>query len=137
MIHKIFGLRNTWGVANVLVGEHDLQEIWQAPLPGLKVGVAGGPVPPDPAELLISEGFVELLNQVRLEFDYVLLDVPSTQRASDAVVVASQADGVLLVIDSEGTQKRSIRGSMRSLETVGASVLGMVINNATTSADGY
>jgi len=136
MIHKIFGLQNTWGVVNVLVGEYDLQEICQAPLPGLTVGVAG-PVPPDPAELLISEGFVELLNQVRREFDYVLLDVPSTQLASDAIVVASQADGVLLVIDSKGTQKRSIRQSMRSLETVGASVLGMVINNATTSADGY
>lgn len=136
VMHKIFGLRNMWGVVNVLVGERNLQEIWQEPLPGLKVGPAGS-IPPNPAELLGSERFAELLDQARQEFDYVLLDVPPTQMVSDPMILSAQGEGVLLVIDSQNTRKGAVRQSIRSLEAVGANVLGTVMNNVQTSKVGY
>jgi capsular exopolysaccharide synthesis family protein len=135
-MHKIFGLPNLWGVVDVLVGEPSLQEICQEPLPGLKVGTAGS-IPPNPAELLGSERLAELLNQARQEFDYVLLDVAPTQMFTDPMILSTQAEGVLLVIDSQNTRKGSVRQSMRSLQAVGANVLGTVMNYVETPQVGY
>jgi capsular exopolysaccharide synthesis family protein len=132
VIHKIFGLQNLLGVEDVLVGERSLQEIWQEWMPGLRVGTAG-PIPPNPTELLGSSRFAELLEQVRQEFDYVLLDVPPMQLVSDPAILATQGDGVLLVIDSQKTRRGSARQAMRGLEAVGAYVLGTVVTNVKDS----
>lgn len=132
VVHKIFGLRNVQGVVNVLVGERDLQEVWQDSIPGLKV-VTVGPIPPNPAELLGSKRFAKFLERAREEFDYVLLDAPPMEPVSDPTIVASQGDGALLVIDAQKTRKAAVRRSMRSLKAVGANVLGTVMNNAKVS----
>jgi receptor protein-tyrosine kinase len=134
VIHKVFGLRNLLGVEDALAGERSLQEIWQEPLPGLKVGTAGS-IPPNPTELLGSSRVTELLELVRQEFDYVLLDVPPMQLVSDPAILATQGDGVLLVIDSQKTRRSSARQAMRSLEAVGAYVLGTVVTNVKVSKD--
>jgi len=135
-IHKIFGLRNLRGLVNVLAGEHDLHEVCQEALPGLKA-ITTGPIPPNPAELLSSRRFTELLNQAREEFDYVLLDVPPIGIVSDPAIAATQGDGVLLVVDAQNTRKGSVRQAMRSLEGVGANVLGTVMNNVKVSKGSY
>ena len=136
-LHKIFGLRNLRGVVDLLRGEHTLQEVWQqSPLLGMKI-VTAGPIPPDPAELLYSRRFAQLLDQARQGFDYVLLDSPPTQLGSDPLILAAQGDGVLLVIDLQDTRKGSVRHSMRSLEAAGANLLGTVMNNVELSRGGY
>lgn len=136
-MHKIFGLRNLRGIVNVLVGEHSLQEASQeTSLQELKV-ITAGPVPPNPAELLSSRRFAEFLEQARREFDYVLVDVPPVEIVSDPAIAATQGDGVLLVLDSQSTRKGSVRQAMRSLEGVGATVLGTVMNNVKGDKGGY
>lgn len=136
VIHKIFGLRNIQGMVDVVVGERSLQEVWHEPLPGLKV-VTAGPIPPNPAEILSSRRFTEFLSRVRDEFDYVLIDVPPVELVSDPLVLATQGDGVLLVLDAQSTRKGTFRHSLRSLETVGANVLGTVMNNVNRATDTY
>ena len=126
-LHRIFGVPNVSGVVNVLAGEHDLLEVCREPFPSLKA-ISTGPIPPNPAELLSSDRFAELVVQARRLFDYVLIDSPPTGLVSDPMIIATQADAVLLVLDSEGTSKRSLRKAMRNLEAVGANVLGTVIN---------
>jgi capsular exopolysaccharide synthesis family protein len=93
----------------------------------------GGPTPPNPTELLGSGSFSELLDQARKEFDYVLVDTPPTQVVSDPLVVAAQGDGVLLVLDSQRTPKRSVRQAIQSVEAVDARVLGTIMNNVRKS----
>jgi receptor protein-tyrosine kinase len=136
VLHKIFGLRNLRGIVNVLAGEHRLEEVWQEPLPGLKT-VTVGPVPPNPSELLGSQRFAEFLERVRQDFDYVLIDAPPIELVSDPAILATQGDGALLVVDAQKTRKGSVRRSMRSLEAVGANVLGTVMNNVKAGRDGY
>ena len=131
VLHKVFGLRNLWGIVNVLVGEYDLLEVSHEPLLGLKV-VTTGPAPPNPAELLGSQRFAKFLADVRKDFDYVLIDAPPVQVVSDPAILASQGDGVLLVLDARETRKGAVRRAMRSLEAVGAVVLGTVMNNVKT-----
>jgi len=67
----------------------------------------------------------------------VLVDVPPTELVSDPATVAAQADGVLLVFDAQNTRKGAVRQSVRNLESVGATVLGTVMNNVKASKRGY
>lgn len=134
--HKVFGLRNLRGIVNVLVGEYDLHEAWQeTPASDLKV-LTAGPIPPDPVGFLDSQRFTELLDQARREFDHVLVDAPPTHPVSDPMILASKGDGCLLVFDSKGTRKGAVRQSIRGLESVGAKVIGTVMNNAAASEAG-
>src|SRR5215217_2944900 len=128
VLHRLFGVRNVRGVVDALAGERKLQENWKEPMEGLKV-VTVGPVPPNPTELLGTRRFSELLASLREEFDYVLIDAPPVGMVSDPAILATQGDGVLLVSDAQNTRKGSVRQAMRSLEAVGAPVLGTVMNN--------
>jgi capsular exopolysaccharide synthesis family protein len=136
VMHKFFGMRNFQGVVDVLAGEKRVQEIWREPVEGLKV-VPVGPIPPNPSEILGTSRFTDFLSGVRKEFDYVLVDAPPVGMVSDPAILATQGDGVLLVLDAQNTRKGSVRQAMRSMETVGASVLGTVMNNVDLSVGSY
>jgi capsular exopolysaccharide synthesis family protein len=135
-MHKIFSIRNLHGVVNVVAGEYELPEVWHEPLAGLKVATTG-PLPPNPVELLDSERFAELVDRMRQTFDYVLIDAPPTELVSDPAIVAAKGDGALLVVDAQNTRKGSVRRAVRTLETVGAKVIGTVMNNVKVSGSKY
>lgn len=135
-MHKIFGLRNFVGVVDALAKELDLRGLWHEPLPNLKV-VTTGPIPPNPAELVGSRRFAQILVRMREEFDYVIIDSPPVGLVSDPMVLATQGDGVLLVLDAQHTRKGTLRQAVRSLESVGAKILGTVMNNAQAEKGGY
>ena len=95
--------------------------------------VTAGPALPIPAEILRLGRFADLLQEVRQEFDYILLDAPPVESTSDPAILAAQVDGILLVFDAQGTRKGALRRSIRRLEAVGANLLGTVMNNVQTS----
>jgi capsular exopolysaccharide synthesis family protein len=128
-LHKFFGARNFRGLMNVLTDDNELSEVLVEPLPGLKVAPTG-PIPSNPSEILGSNRFAHLVEAARKEFDYVLIDSPPVGLVPDPVILATQADGVLLVLDAQGTRKDALRKAIRSLKSVGANVLGTVMNNA-------
>ena len=128
-LHKIFGVPNVNGMVNVLSGEDDLSEMCTEPFPGLKI-LSTGPIPPHPAELLISGRLAPLIGQARQLFDYVLIDSPPTELTSDPMIIATQADAVMLVLNSEETSRVSMHRAVHDLEAVGANVVGTVINKA-------
>jgi capsular exopolysaccharide synthesis family protein len=128
-LHKIFGVPNVNGVVNVLSGEYDLSEVCTEPFPGLKI-LSTGPTPPNPTELLISGRLAHLIGQARQLFDYVLIDSPPTELVSDPMILATQADAVMLVLNSEEASKASMHRAVHGLEAVGANVVGTVINKA-------
>lgn len=135
-VHRFFGIRNLYGIVDVLAGEYQLQEVWKEPVQGLKF-VPVGHIPPNPTEVLSTRRFSELLTSLREEFDYVLVDSPPVGIVSDAAIVATHGDAVLFVLDAQKTRKGSVRQSMRSLEAVGANILGTVMNKVEASKDGY
>jgi capsular exopolysaccharide synthesis family protein len=137
-LHKIFGVPNVNGMVNIPSGEYNLSDMWEVciePEPPLKL-LSTGPLPPNRAELLISGRFAQLIGQTPPRFDYVLIDSPPTQLVSDPMIIAAQADAVLLVLDSRGTSKGSLRRTMRNLEAVRANVLGTVMNKALKNETG-
>ena len=135
-IHKIFSLRNIRGVANVLAGERDLSEVVGEPLTKLKV-LPAGPISPNPAELLSSDRFMQMLDKARQQFDYVLIDSPPVGLVADPLILATYTDGVLLILDSQRTRKVSLREAVRDLDAVGARMLGTVMNNVDKTRGSY
>lgn len=134
VLHRFFALKNVHGLVSVLTGQCDLEEALHEPITGLKV-LTAGPVPHNPTELLSSQRFADFARRVREDFDYVLIDTPPVDLVSDAAIIATRGDGMLLVIDTRRTRKGSVRRSMRSLEAVGVRVLGTVMNNVELSKD--
>ncbi len=137
-LHKMFGLRNTWGLGSILHDEHSLREACIETFPRLKI-ITSGSIPPNPAEVLGSQRFARFLAEARENFDFVLMDSPPVQAVADPAVLAAQADGVLLILDANATGRWSLQQTVRSLETVGSEVVGMVVNNVegSTEGDGY
>jgi polysaccharide biosynthesis transport protein len=135
-IHKIFGVRNLLGMTDVLMDDSSPEAIWHDIQPGLKV-LTVGPVPLNPTELFSSKRFAEFMRQMHDRFDYVLLDTPPVGMVSETALLVTSSDGVLLVLDTQSTSKRSVLRSVRSLQTAGANLLGIVLNNVKASNVGY
>jgi capsular exopolysaccharide synthesis family protein len=129
-MHNVFGLRDTQGIVNVLAGECNLQEAYHRPLPDLSLSVLTvGTLPRNPSELLLSRRLAELLQVFREGFDFVLLDSSPAKVFSDPAVLAANGDGVLLTLDAQKTRKGDVRRTVRALGSVGANILGTVMNN--------
>jgi capsular exopolysaccharide synthesis family protein len=127
-LHRQFGIGDETGLSLVLAGEVEPAEaIQEGGVPNLSI-LPCGPLPPNPAELLTSPRLKEFLDQVREQYDFVLVDTPPLLAVTDASVVAARVDGVLLVIRvSKNGRPQAVRAK-EILNTLGASMLGVVVN---------
>jgi capsular exopolysaccharide synthesis family protein len=137
-IHKTLGMGPHSGLSNVLTGSADLQQtIVRSPvLPNLFILPAGSP-PPNPAELLASVQMKDVLTQLREQYDHVVIDTPPTLSVTDAVVLATRVDSVILVIRSGRTTKTALRRARDVLAQVNARVTGVVLNAVDLSSPDY
>lgn len=125
------------GLAAFLAGVVGLEDCI-AELPDLGISVIpAGVIPPNPSELLNSERMRDLLETLKLNYDYVLLDAPPVTVVTDAAVVGPMTDGVLLVVRSKFASARTIRQAKSRLESVGVRVLGGVLNRFDLKKSGW
>jgi receptor protein-tyrosine kinase len=121
------------GLSDVLVGKAGLQSVISKPgTDGLQV-ISSGLIPPNPADLLDSETFTNLLKELKKVFDVIILDCPPVLGVADAVIIASKADAMILVTHAGKTKKHEIALAKDTLKKVGARILGFVINGARLS----
>ena len=137
ILHKLFALDRKVGLTNILVGRSTLEEAVRPmeELPHLDL-LSCGIIPPNPAELLAAEQMKELLEYAKTKYAMVLIDTPPTIAVTDASILASLVDGVLLVIRSGVTEKEAIRRAYDQLHKVNAPVMGAVLNSI-KAADVY
>ncbi len=134
ILHKLFGLEKTTGLTNILVGRADLQDaVRQNPgLPDLDI-LSCGVIPPNPAELLGSESMRQLLETVKSRYNVILIDTPPSIAVTDASILASLVDGVLLVIRAGETPREAAKRSFEQLYRVNAPLVGAVLNGIQAS----
>src|SRR5579871_958871 len=137
-IHKTLGMGPRSGLSNVLTGSADLQQaITRSPvLPNLSILPAGTP-PPNPAELLASSNMRDVLEELRGQYDHIVVDTPPTLSVTDAVVLSPRADAIVLVIRSGQTTKQALRRSRDILMQVNAKVSGVLLNAVDLSSPDY
>jgi succinoglycan biosynthesis transport protein ExoP len=137
-IHKTLGMGPKIGLSDVLTGNVTLQEaiIPSTILPDLFVLPAGTP-PPNPAELLASNKMKTVLEELRKQYDHIVIDTPPTLSVTDAVVLSTSADAVVLVIRSGHTTKPALRRARDILLQVNARVCGVLVNAVDLSSPDY
>ena len=136
-LHKAFGVPNDVGVSSLVVGEGKLEDAVKATeVPGLFI-LPCGPVPPNPSELLHTRAFAETLERLGEKFDRILLDSPPVGAVSDAVVLATQVDGVVLVLKSGVTNRDLAIRTVKTLTGIKATVYGAVLNDVDIEKSKY
>ncbi len=126
--HLNFGLRNPMGLSGILSGRAGLEEIVEFPtLPNLSV-LPSGPQPPNPQELLSRDTFAELLHILTGRFDVILVDTPSAQEASDALVICQRARGALIVGRKDKTKATEIAQLSQVMASSHITLLGASLN---------
>ena len=127
-LHEIFGLADRPGLTTMMLDESLAPPVQATSTANVGL-VAAGPLPPNPAELLSSARFSRVLAAIGTQADLVLVDGPPVSAVSDATILATRVDGVLLVVDSGRTRRDAARRAKEQLDRVGARVLGATLTN--------
>jgi len=90
--------------------------------------ITSGTIPPNPAELLDSEAFVQLLEYVKTQYEFIVIDCPPALLVADASIIATRTEGVVIVTRIAKTKINQFLGARENLMTVGVNVLGAVMN---------
>ena len=153
-IHRFFGIDREPGLSNILVGSaqwtdcirtvadilmgrFEMEDIMAAPgLDNLHI-IEAGPVPANPSELLSTPAMTGFLHAVRDVYDVVLVDTPPILPVTDSAIVASQADGVILVYQAGKVGRLVLKRAKVHVENVGGKVWGVVLNDVKSEIAGY
>ena len=136
--HRSTGVENKPGFVRCLTGHVDLADaILPVPgVPNLSV-IPCGPIPPNPAEVLSSPVTPELLNKLRSQFEYVLVDSPPLLSVSDSRILSTLTDAVVLVTRAYSTPYDVVRRARGLLYAAGARILGVALNSVDPHKGGY
>jgi succinoglycan biosynthesis transport protein ExoP len=136
-VHEIFGRPQEPGLSNTLVGTTRLRDaIRVTATPNLFV-LPAGHIPPNPAELLGSNRYLELMAELQNQFDWIVIDAPPVMAVTDAAVLAHNATGVLFVIGAEMTPKRNAMAAIEQLVAARAKFIGAVLNRVNVTRHSY
>lgn len=132
--HHTFLCTNRLGLTKLLTNQSSIKEvIIQTFVPNLDL-LPSGTVPPNPAELLSSNKMRVLLEELKQQYDIIILDTPPVLAVTDSQIVASISDGVVMVADAGKVKITNAQKAKEKLEHVNAKILGVVINNVKRSS---
>jgi len=136
-MHKSLGVSRATGLTNLIMHEVTIEDVVKTTdIPNLYV-MPCGPTPPNPAELLLTKRFREVLADLQARFDFILLDSPPLLAVTDAVILARLSDGVVLIAQAGKTAADDARQAASHLRDVGAPILGVILNDMDISDRRY
>jgi tyrosine-protein kinase Etk/Wzc len=136
-LHKMFGVPREPGVTELVLGQIEQDAaVRETTVTGLYV-LPSGQLPPNPSELLGGERMKKTLAALSEAFDLIVLDTPPLLAASDAAILATIADGVVLVVRAGVTEADAGQQAMAQLQSVGARVVGAVLNDPDSKLQQY
>lgn len=121
------------GLSNLIIGTDQLADcVHEDSQSGVTI-MPSGQIPSNPLELLSNSRFSELLNELKAEYDHIIVDTPPTQAVSDALVIAQSVDSVVYVVKSDITRIKPITAGLERLFEVKAHVAGVLLNQVDMS----
>ncbi|HEX8089834.1 MAG TPA: polysaccharide biosynthesis tyrosine autokinase, partial [Blastocatellia bacterium] len=136
--HKVLGVDHIQGLSTYLSRNNvTLDEVIQKlPIANLSL-LPCGPIPPNPAELIISERMKEMLRELADRYDHIIIDSPPLINVTDPVILSTMVDGVILVVHGGKSTRDIVRRARQELSSVGAKIFGVVLNNVDLRREGY
>ena len=139
-VHKYIRVRNLRGagLSSVLAGSADVNDsivTYKRGDDAIFDFIPVGSIPPNPAELLGSETMKDLLDMLSEHYDYIICDTPPVTVVSDTAILSRYCDGVLLVIKQKFSTKQQVQEAKQNLESVGATILGTILNQYNIADD--
>ena len=136
-LHKAFEIENKIGLSNVLSGlSGGGDAIHTTPVKNLSF-MAAGPLPPNPAELMLNGRFQEFIDQAKEKFDVIIVDGPPILGLADAIIIAKLVEKLLVVIEAGSTPRNMAIAAMKRLKSSGIKPLGVIFNKMKNDPLGY
>ena len=127
-LHRVFGKSSDVGLTVALLDPAVVNdELVATEIENLSI-LSAGPIPPNPAELLQSDKFARVLEDLKERFDRIVIDSPPVGPVTDAAVLTTQVDGTVLVVRAFHTPREVLADANRTLNAVGGRVVGVVLN---------
>lgn len=127
-LHVSLGVSRKTGLSNLIVGDEDYDKvIHSTEIPNLFV-LPCGPLPPNPAEILMSHRFETVLAELASRYDLIILDSPPLNVVTDAVILSKQSDGVILVAHADKTLREELKRSAKQIKSVNGKIFGVIVN---------
>lgn len=125
-IHNIFKLENTAGLSNIIGKMTDFEDVVHKDvIPNLDI-LTSGTIPPNPSELLCSARFLELVEKIKDQYDYVLFDTPPIGVVSDALLLKDLVAGFVVVLRERSTTHGDIQNLLESASLADCKLLGFI-----------
>ena len=128
VIHSIFNLKKENGISNYLIGNAELKDILKPTFVNNLSIIPCGPLPPNPSELLGSDEMAKLIQELRNKFEVILFDSPPVIAVTDAAILSTLVDGVVLVIKAHQTHREAIKRAKNLLDNAEAKIFGSLLN---------
>lgn len=134
-LHTVFGLGNEAGLTTMMRDESSMASppLQETGIEGLWV-LTSGPLPPNPADVMGSRRMEEVIGVLANEADQIFFDTPPVVAVTDAALLATKVDGVLLVISAGHTRREQARTAVQRLEQINARLVGTVLTNVEMGA---
>ena len=135
-IHKKFKISNMSGTAELLLRKESFEDVANCYNENLTI-ITAGKIPPNPSEMLSSRAMTAFIKEMKNEFKYIILDTPPLQAVTDAQVLSTKADGVLLVVRAGSTKRDAVLNSVDLIKKVQGKVIGTVLNGVENKKNSY
>ena len=135
-IHKMFKISNAAGTAELLLRKKLFEEVANKYNENLTI-ITAGKIPPNPSEMLASRAMTAFIEEMKKEFKYIILDTPPLQAVTDAQVLSTKADGVLLIVRAGSTKREMVFNSVDLIKKVHGKVIGTVLNGVENKKNNY
>ncbi len=129
--HDIWGISNERGLTSMMLDDAAMSSppLVQTEVDNLQV-LPSGPLPPVPADVLSSQRMNAVIGVLKARANYILFDAPPVLAASDAALLGTKLDGVLLVVQAGQTRRDHTARARQTLESVHVRIVGAVLGNA-------
>jgi polysaccharide biosynthesis transport protein len=135
--HRALGVGNGFGLTEILTGQREAIEVIRPTATNHLFLLSAGSLPPNPAELVGSKKMQETMTSLGEQYDYILIDSPPVMQVSDAVVLSTIVDGVVLVVSGQQTLRYVAREALSRLSYARAKVLGVTLNRVDPRSGDY
>ncbi|WP_302660107.1 CpsD/CapB family tyrosine-protein kinase [uncultured Clostridium sp.] len=135
-IHKKFKISNMSGTAELLLRKESFEDVANFYNENLTI-ITAGKIPPNPSEMLSSRAMTAFIKEMKKEFKYIILDTPPLQAVTDAQVLSTKADGVLIVVRAGSTKREMVLNSVDLIKKVHGKIIGTVLNGVENKKNNY